>query len=313
MSAVDPQYLALSREFAPAQAAKNLLDTDYMIDNGLIQVRADGGYIGRHNPNFLAKLNWTYFPYSFLNFNSSKTKIQYRTGDSPHFLYLDQLPVKEMRIENDTEHATIIVKKGNDFFDYTQLTTAYQGMRFVDMSITLETTIEGVSLDWIQFLVDSKGKVIQPMRNDTVGLLDVGVKALGQIIFDQEKPNVEIVNSENPCILELLYNLQGKSKGEIQISATAYSVTDDPQYYQDPAITADYMNKIITNNLTYKQQISDLSLDVFNYQKAVTAWNISYIACRDSEVMAKFVNDPAFSLVFINDEVAIFMVKSNSS
>jgi hypothetical protein len=28
--------------------------------------------------------------------------------------------------------------------------------------------------------------------------------------------------------------------------------------------------------------------------------------------MPKFVNDPAFSLVFINDEVAIFMVKSSS-
>jgi hypothetical protein len=314
LSAVDPQYLALAREFAPAQIAKNLLDTNYVVDNGLIQVRADGGYIGRHNPNFLAKLNWTYFPYSFLNFNSSKTKIQYRIGDSPQFSYLDQLPVKEMRIENDTEHATIILTKGNDFFDYTQLTTVYQGVRFVDLSITVETTIEGVSLDWIQFFVDSKGKVIQPMRNDTVGLLDVGVKALGQIIFNQEQPNVEIVNDEHPCILELLYNLQGKSKGGIQISATAYSVTDDPQYYQDPAVTADEMNKIITLNLSsYKKQISNLPLDVFNYQKAMTTWNISYIACRDSEVMPKFVNDPAFNLVFINDEVAIFMVKSSSS
>jgi hypothetical protein len=313
LSAVDPQYLALSREFAPAQFAKNLLDTDYMIDNGLIQVRADGGYIGRHNPNFLAKLNWTYFPYSFLNFNSSKTKIQYRIDDNPQFLYLDTLPVKEMRIENDTEHATISVTKGNEFFNYTQLTTVYRGVRFVDMSITVETKAEGVSLDWIQFLVDSKGKVIQPMRNDTVGLLDVGVKTLGQLIFTQEQPNVEIVNGENPCILELLYNLQGKSKGEIQISATAYSVTDDPQYYQNPAVTADYMNDRITENLnSYHKQISDLPLDVFNYQKAMATWNISYIACRDSEVMQKFVNDPAFSLVFINDEVAIFMVKSSS-
>jgi len=314
LSAVDPQYLALAREFAPAQVAKNLLDTDYMIDNGLIQVRADGGYIGRHNPNFLAKLNWTYFPYSFLNFNSSKTKIQYRIGGTPYFSYLDQLPVKDMRIENDTEHATIFVTKGNEFFNYTQLTTVYRGVRFVNMSITVETTVEGVSLDWIQFLVDSKGKVIQPMRDDTVGLLDEGVKALGQLIFNQEQPNVEIVNGENPCILELLYSLQGKSKGEIQISATAYSVTDDLQYYQDPAVTADYMNKIITDNLnSYQQQISDLPLEVFNYQKAMTAWNISYIACRDSEVMPKFVNDPAFSFVFINDEVAIFMVKSSSS
>ena len=58
-----------------------------------------------------------------------------------------------------------------------------------------------------------------------------------------------------------------------------------------------------------QEQISDLSLDVFDYQKAVSDWNISYVACRDSEILPKFVNDPVFSLVFINDEVAIFTVK----
>ena len=121
---------------------------------------------------------------------------------------------------------------------------------------------------------------------------------------------MEIVNGENPCILGLLYNLQGESKGEIQISVSAYSVTDDPRFYQNPETKADYFNKIINDNLNSSQeQVSDLPLDVFDYQKSMNDWNISYIACRDSELIPKFANDPAFSLVFINDEVAIFMVK----
>jgi hypothetical protein len=310
LSAVDPQYLALAREFEPAKVAKSLLDTNYIIDNGLIQVREDGGYIGRHNPEILAKLNWTYFPYSFLNFNSSKTRIQYRIGDNLQFLYLDQLPVKQMRIENDTEHATIVVEKGNDFFNYTQLTTVYKGVRFVDMSITVESAVEDVSLDWVQFFVNSKGKVIQSIQNRTVGLLDEGVKAFAQLIFNEEQPELEVVNGENPCILGLLYNLQGESRGEIQLSVSAYSVTDDLRFYQDPETTADYFSKIITDNLNSSQEpISSLSLDVFDYRKALNDWNISYIACRDFDVLPKFANDPAFSLVFINDEVAIFMVK----
>ena len=313
LSAVDPQYLSLAREFEPAKVAKNLIDTDYVIDNGLIQVREDGGYIGRHNPEILAKLNWTYFPYSFLNFNSSKNRIQYRINDSPQFLYLDQLPVKEMRIENDTEHATIVVEKGNDFFNYTQLTTVYKGVRFVDLSITVESAVEGVSLDWVQFFVNSKGKVIQ-MQNETVGLLDLGVKAFAQFIFNDDQPELEIVNGDNPCILSLLYNLQGKSQGEIQLSVSAYSVTDDLRFYQDPATTADYFSKIITDNLNSSQEpISNLPLDVFDYRKAMNDWNISYIACRDFDVLPKFTNDPAFSLVFINDEVAIFMVKKGDA
>jgi hypothetical protein len=178
------------------------------------------------------------------------------------------------------------------------------------MSITVDSTVAGVSLDWIQFFVDSKGKVIQPIRNTTVGLLDEGVKAFSQLIFTQEQPDLEIVNGENPCILGLLYNLQGKSEGEIQISASTYSVTDDLQFYQDPEIKADFFNKIITDNLYPSQEpTSNQPLDIFDYQKAMNQWNLSYIACRDSELLRKFANDPAFSLVFINDEVAIFMVK----
>jgi hypothetical protein len=313
LSAVDPQYLALAREFEPAKVAKSLLDTNYIIDNGLIQVREDGGYIGRHNPVILAKLNWTYFPYSFLNFNNSKTEIRYRVDDSLQSLYFDQLPVIEMRMENDTEHATIVVKKGNGFFNYTQLTTVYKGLRFVNMSITLESAVDGVSLDWLDFKVHSKGKVIQ-LQNKTVAVLDEGVKAFCQLIFDKEQPSVDVVNAENPCILELEYNLQGRSKGEIQISVGAYSVTDDPKVYQDQDTKDRYFNQIISDNLNSSQEVSNLPIEeTFDYQLAIKSNEISYIANRDPELIPKFVNDPAFSLVFINDEVAIFMVKRSVS
>jgi hypothetical protein len=308
LSAVDPQYLSLAREFEPAKTAKLLLDTDYMIDNGLIQVRADGGYIARHNPVILAKLNWTYFPYPFLNFNNSEVEIRYRVDDSLRSLSLDQLPVIEMRMENDTQHATIVVTKGNSLFNYTQLTTVYKGSRFVNMSITLNAAND-VSLDWLGFTVQSKGYMLA-QQNNTIALLDEGVKAFSQLIFDKEQPKVDVVNNDNPCIFTLDYNLQGKTEEQIQLFVSAYSVTDDLQYYQNPEVKAAYFNKIITQNLNQPQKIiSDQPLDVFDYQKAVADWNISYIACRDSEVAPKFMRDPAFSLVFINDAVAVFMVK----
>jgi hypothetical protein len=314
LSAVDPQYLALAREFEPAQVAKSLLDTNYMVDNGFIQVREDGGYIGRHNPDILAKLNWTYFPYDFLNFNSSKIKIQYRVDDRLRFVYLDQLPVKEMRMENDTEHATIVVTKGNDFFNYTELTTVYKGSPFVNMTITMESAVNGVSLDWLDFTVNSKGYV-QALRNDTIALLDEGVKAFSQLIFNKEQPNVDLVNPDNPCIFALDYNLQGKAKAEIQMAVTAYSVSDNLEIYQSQEKKNQYFNNIITDNLNSYQEQNPNSpaLEVFNYQKAVTEWKISYIVCRDSEIIPKFAKDPTFSLVFINNDVAIFMVKKGSA
>jgi len=37
--------------------------------------------------------------------------------------------------------------------------------------------------------------------------------------------------------------------------------------------------------------------------------SVTYVALRDFDLIPKFVKDPVFSLVFINDYVAIFAVK----
>jgi hypothetical protein len=258
LSAVDPQYLTLTREFEPAQMAKSLMDTDYMVDNGLIQVREDGGYIGRHNPMFLAKLNWTYFPYAFLNFNNSETIIQYSVDGNQQFAYLEQLSVKEMRSENDTEHATVMVTKGNDFFNYTQLLSVTKGSRFVNMTVTLESEVSGVTLDWVTYGVDSKGYVIQ-QRANTIGIVDEGVKAFAQLIFDKNQPEVNTRNPRDPLIFDLIYNLQRKSKADLAFSVAAYSVSDDLYIYQDPARKDQFFSELMTGNLNSRENQTSAS------------------------------------------------------
>ena len=56
---------------------------------------------------------------------------------------------------------------------------------------------------------------------------------------------------------------------------------------------------------------ADLPLDVFNYQQALIDQKVSYVAVRDSDSIPRFAKDPLFSLVFINNEVAIFQVRKN--
>jgi hypothetical protein len=302
ISAVDPQYLTVSREFEPAKAAKNLLDTDYVIDNGLIQVREDGGYIGRHNPMFLAKLNWTYFPYDFFNFINSNTIIGLRNGSKTESFDLTQLPVIEMHMETNSDEASIFVSKGNGSLNYTQIVTVYKGVSFVDMSIKIESA-EDVSVYQIQFLLQTKGTLVD--RGKTIGFLDEGAKVLGQLIFVDEQPQIH----RGP---ELLYTLDGSPEATIQISAGVFSISNDPTIYQDPDKKANFINGLLDENLnSYKNKIADFPLDVFDYRTALREWNISYIACRESDVLPKFIGDPAFSTVFINDEVAVFKVKSS--
>src|SRR5665647_708429 len=160
LSAVDPQYITSARELAPAKNATYLLDTDYLVDNNMTQVREDGGYLARHNPEILADLNWTYFPYSFFNFDSSQNEIKYEVNGSLHSLYLADLAVTDMQMEKGADYVTIVVSRGNGLFNYTQFTTAYKGSSFVNVTSTLDSTPPGVSFGWVNIDVQSKGTQI---------------------------------------------------------------------------------------------------------------------------------------------------------
>ena len=60
-----------------------------------------------------------------------------------------------------------------------------------------------------------------------------------------------------------------------------------------------------------KNQPVNLTITTFDYKAAIQANSIAYVANRDFELNPKFAEDPAFNLVFINNEVAIFKVKAN--
>ena len=116
---------------------------------------------------------------------------------------------------------------------------------------------------------------------------------------------------------ELLYDLDGKTEGNIQIWASAFSVSDDLDVYGHKETKISYIERVLAENLgSYlnKVEIDPYpELDVFDYLKTIAANRISYIVCRyryeKFDIFTKFANDPAFSLEFINDEVAVFMVK----
>ena len=317
LSAVDPEFLTASREVNPAKNASLLLDTDYMIDNGYIQVREDGGYIARHNPQILADLNWTYYPYSFFDFDSDQIGIEYTNGTQPpQWVYLNQLLVKAMDVESNSQSATIIVSKGNNLLNYTQYLTVYHGSAFLNLTATVDTTVNGISLDCVSYNVQSKGTIIE-LNSNTVGWIDVGLKVFGQLIFYGNKASAsQSINNPPPYDITVKYSLDGKTQGQIQMAAGAYSVTDEPQFYQSQTSIDNYFKPIITTNQNQPQPIGNLPvkpLITFDYQKALQEYSVSYLANRDSGLDPKFACDPAFSLVFINSEVAIFKVKANAN
>ena len=306
LSAVSPEFLTVGREVAPAQVATNLLDTDYIIDNGYIQVKEDGGYIGRHNPLFVADLNWTYYPFPFLQFNSNQITLSYQDAGSVQSTDVTQIPVTNMQLVGaQTSSPSIVVNKGNCDFNYSEILTVSQGVRFANMTIVVQSNNQNVTLDWLNFLMNSAGQYEQPFGN-TLAILDVPLKECCQLIFAQNQPQISPLNSEYPSLTQLTYNLQGKSTIEIQVLVGLYIVSVNDLNSQSS------LDQTLAANIQDAQTPTvSLPMTTFDYLAAIKANNISYIANRDPDTNQKYYADPAFSLVFINNDVAIFKVNTN--
>jgi hypothetical protein len=329
-SAVSPQYLMLGRELPVAQNATYLLDTDYMFETNFtlsdnqyasLQVREDGGYLARHNPEILTKLNWTYFPYSFFNLNSANAEIAYSVNGQPiEYVYLNELIVKDMHMENDSQHVTVSITRGNQYFDCVQTTTVNQGSKFVNLTTKLYNTTDNVTFSELTTHLEASAKPIGS-KNNTIGFLAESVKAFGQIIFNKNIPGFNrnfpgYTEKLGTTDVELTYSLDDVSQAEIEMSATTYSVTDKQDLYSNAAAKDAFFSKQIDSNLQPETRSSLPLPEPFNYASELKTNGLDYVVipsyyekdCK-ADMKLKFANDPLFSLVFINNEVAIFEVK----
>ena len=301
VSAVEPFYITNSREIEPALLATRLLDTDYLVDNGLVQIREDGGYIANRSPEFLAKLSNSYYPFPFINFNNSQTTIAFRKTGDLNTVKLSELPVREMHVENSPTFATISITWGNELLNFTQKATVYQGVRFVNMTETVSSDNPTISFVNMNFIVQTRGKVVA-MNSTSIALVDPYMNVAGQLIFTGAQPTITNV-SEGP--LEILFNLNSQSETKINFYVTVFEY---PNLSSSTTTQAGLHELLMNNTKSYADKVAEFPLDVFDYREAIANLNASYIAVRDHLQIARFAKDPLFSLVFVNEEVAIFQI-----
>jgi len=306
VSGVEPQFLTNPREFEPALLASRLLDTDYLIDNGLIQVREDGGYISRHNPQVLTKMNNSYFPIPFLNFTDNKKTISLLKDGTPVTLKVSDMPVTEMRLVNSSaQSASIYVSWGNDLLNYSEECTVYQGISFLNMTEKLSTKCPDVSFETLSLEAETRSYLVQD-NNTSIDLLDPYVPLGCQLIFSAKQPDVSLADTT----LALVCPLNNQSEATVNF----YVGTFEYPYYGENDKTYTTRQEIFAHNLqTYSAKVSNLPLDIFDYRQAINDLNASYIAIRDYSQVSRFAKDPMFSLSYINDEVAIFQVHKSDA
>ncbi len=323
ISAVEPQYLTNSREFEPAQAARYILDTDYLIDNGLFQVREDGGYIGRHNPDFLAKRSDYYFPFGIFTFDNNDIKIKFQDANRKDYsVDLSQVPVTEQHLDNGTDYVSFYVTKANQDFSFTLNTTVFQGANttifqansFANITVTISSQRPDVTFDFVTFFLHVGGLYVTGVPN-TEAFFDVNRKVAGQLIFTGQQPTITPVTGDNLAALLMEYNIGGVSAAKLTFSAGAYEYDDkDLAPNAKASEQSDFYQQLVLDHTQAfldhtKIEAENLPMQWFDYREALTSMNISYIALRDLGQLSRFAEDPTFSLVFINNEVAIFQVR----
>ncbi len=302
LSAVDPQYLILQREFEPAKVASNLLKANYLIDNGLVQVKQEKAYASGNMHELSAISNTSYVASPFFWMNDSQISVNYRhKGVSKQFT-LSQFPSSETSVVNSFDGASFLVTRENSLLKVTEQISIYKGVNFAKVTLLLQGNSSDAAFDWLHLPFQARGEyAVYP---DSVIVIDNLLEEFTQLIFPQEQLGNVVAFQRNHDFYELVYNLGGKSSVEINFFMGRCQFDSDYA-----TIQTNYWDSLIKNNSkTYLDQTSNLPLNYFDYRAAIREWNISFILVRDLETVPRFAEDSTFTLAFRNSEVAIFKV-----
>ncbi|MCW4010619.1 MAG: hypothetical protein NWF05_08370 [Candidatus Bathyarchaeota archaeon] len=309
LSAVDPQFLILSHEVEPAKVATNLLTSDYVIENGLVQFRDDASCLNAKH-ELSAKLDDLYFNYFFFEINDAENSIVYRNDGQLQQLGFEDIPITATQVMDSSNELSYSVKRENQFFSFTKEITIYQGVKFVEVAITLQNKTANVCFLWLHLPFQSRGSPMQ--YASSIGLVDNNMQSLNQIVFPEGQLGTTVLMQENPDFLELVYNFEGKVTVQTSFFVGASKLQpqqQSPTENNQKKYSASYLHRlIIENEASYLSKISDAPIVFFDYRSTIHDWNIAFVVAREPTAISRFLNNPVFSLVFKNSEVAIFKV-----
>jgi hypothetical protein len=300
LSAVSPEFLLYPYEVEVAKSAHILLDTDYYIDNGLIQVREDGAYIARHNPIFEIKTKKGY-PRPLFHFNDDETTIYFQRKYLRGTMDLSDLNVINTTWISRNENSVVLrVTRQNDFLEVKKTLQVDRGVRFAELSYEIKTEDEETSIEWVRLISHMlEGEVT--LYQSMMGFYDVYERVCGQIIFKEHYPEVKkIYTTERISNVEFLYMTEDDSFIRIKFLVGVFDAEN--MKYDEVLETYDEFFR------NPQQIITNLPIITWDYLEMIKSYNISFIICRDQEIYPKFSNDPNFQVVYNSVEVAIFKV-----
>ncbi|MEM1726508.1 MAG: DUF6541 family protein [Candidatus Bathyarchaeia archaeon] len=300
LSATEPQFLIVPHEFQAATVAKSILETNFIIKNGLIEIWEDG-YIERYNPVLMVKPEWAPSSIPVLFLNDSEVTIFYQCGEGQFIVDASQLHVKSVELKRNENMTCIIITRENKHLVFKRSVNVFKGSNFAMLNFSFAVVDCSVKVEYLRLIIHGDGELIS--CGESFGFLNRWDYLCGQIIPLNKFPRVRVLTSESPKCFELLYDVGGLQSVDVAVAVGGFKTeSTDLRYVQKLFL-----------NMTFSPFNKGLNLsppiNVFDYRDVIREWNISFIAFKRKDYPVKrFLNDPLFKLVFINDNIAIFKV-----
>jgi len=307
LSAADLEFLIYSHELEVAKSAQLLLDTDYYMDNGLIQVRDDGPYLSRHNPIFSIE-TVDGEAYSIFNFEDNETILHYyRINDYGKRDY-ENITLGDMKVietpilSRDENSANLTITRENDLFKVNKTLSLQQGVRFAELSYNIEIKNVRTKIFNIWLPVYTRnGYVTIDTWTPLIGIYDSYQKVCGQIIFQEDTPTEIHYVKEEPTRIEMLYRYPLKRNINIKMLVGVFD-SEGRSYHTELNERYDELAAAPLEKVTLDQLIA------WNYVEIINEYDVSHVVCRDPRVYSKFSEDPKFRLAFNCGNVTVFQV-----
>lgn len=299
LSSTDPQFLIIPHEFEAAYVARTLLETNFAINNGLIELREDA-YSGSYNPGLLIESDNLVYPFLIMYFNDSDTVIFYRYCDQPRFVEASMIPVKYVVVEKTPDSVCLSVVRENTEVSFTRKMTIQRSVASFNLSLKVASCQNNIYVEHVRLILNAKGSV--SISNKTICIINQEFRMCGQTVFNDYTPRLNILSRGDTQRLELIYSNFGN------FDAVDFRMTLEGFASETASASSILLH---TSQLKQYTNATTSEIKVFDYREIIREKNISFIAFKRARYdVKKFINNPAFSIVFINDRTVIFKVYS---
>jgi len=307
LSAAGLEFLIYAHELEVAKSAQLLFDTNYYIDNGLIQVKDNGGYFSEKDTEFsIEQWNGESFPV----FNIQELGVVFW-----YFQYIQGLEIPRIQtiagmemvgtpiIIKDENSATLIVQYEDELFKVNRTVVVKRGERFAELSYDIEVKDAKTYLYYIMlttYVGEGSLTVDEPIS--WYGFYDWN-QVGGQVIFQGDLPQQIEYEEIEPKRVETIFTYP-KQRTTLNIKALV-RVFDTQDLSWPKEVKQKYID--FEESPEEKETITT-PLSVWEYTEMIEKYGVSFVVCRDEEVYLKFSENPNFRLLFNSGNVAVFQV-----